>query len=82
MQVLIKQEFRNLKVTSVIISHDADDPHGYRLKMFFCPNCQNPIFQFKGHIAKILPGEIPIELPIVIKCSNKACGQIYEVKAL
>jgi len=80
MQILIREEIKNIQVTSVIVSHDQDDPHGYRLHMFFCYNCQAPVFQYKGSVVHILPGEVPMELPIIHQCPN--CKKNYAIHAI
>lgn len=80
MQVIIKEEVHEIPVTSVWLAKDPLDPEGYRLKMFFCPNCQNPVIQYKGHIVTIVPGACPSKLPILAKCSN--CKMRYLFEAL
>lgn len=70
MRVSIKGEIRHYQITSVWLTPDLDDPHNSRLKMFFCPTCRTPVIQYKGFISKIVPGELPVELPTVIQCQN------------
>ncbi len=79
---LVKNELRNIVVTSVILTRDIDDPEGRKVKMFFCHNCQNPILQYKGDVAWVVPGELPLELPTFIKCSNKNCGRVYSFTSI
>ncbi len=82
MRVFIKGQVVNYQVTSVWLTPDVNDPHNMRLKMFFCPNCRTPILQYKGFITKIIPGELPVDLPIVIKCPNTECNQRYSVQGI
>jgi RNase P subunit RPR2 len=82
MQVLLKGQVKDLQVTSVILAKDKEDKEGLKLKMFFCPNCQNPLLQYRGCIVWILPGPMPIELPVFIKCSNSHCGKVYCVSSV
>jgi len=58
----------NVQVTTVILGLDRDDPEGYRLKMFHCPDCGEKIVQYKGHIMSITPGGSPILAGTVVMC--------------
>ena len=82
MQVLVKTELKHIPVTSVILTHDYDDYGGYKLKMFFCPNCQKAMFQYKGNIQSIIVGESPLPIPIILKCSNNECRKVYSIQAI
>lgn len=51
-------------------------------KMFNCPTCRNPLFQYKGSLISILPGFAPAQVPIILQCSNSRCKQKYLVKTI
>lgn len=82
MQVKIKDEIKSVQVTSVILSHDYDDPDGNRLYMFHCLRCGSPLIQYHGFIAKILPGFVPMELPTILRCSNSKCKHYYSFQSI
>ena len=79
MEVTILERKQNIQVTSVIIGLDKNDPNGEMLHMFFCPNCQNPICQYKGRLVSIMPGASPLKLPVLIRCRCKRVYQIDDV---
>ena len=51
-------------------------------KLFNCPTCKNPVFQYRGQMVAIVPGYAPAEIPIVLQCSNKDCRQKYLIKTI
>jgi hypothetical protein len=63
----------DVDVTSVVLVATPDN----RLKMFFCPNCQNPVVQYNGQVVQILPGAVPTDIPILVQCSNRNCRTKY-----
>ena len=66
---------KELPVTTVVVEKhgDPDDVH-----MFFCPNCGQPILQYKGRIAFILPGAAPCNMPVIVEC--KRCKTKYMIR--
>ena len=82
MEIHLKDEVRELRVISVVLDRDHDDPYGYRLKMWFCPNCQNPVIQYKGEMSYVLPGDLGIAPSTYIKCSNSRCRKIYSFQSI
>lgn len=71
---------RDIQVTSVVIGYDIKDPQGLHLKMFNCPTCKFPITQYKGKLLVLSPGDVPIPLPIVIRCDG--CFTYYSFHAM
>jgi hypothetical protein len=45
------------------------------LKMYHCPDCRNPIAQYKGEAVMEVPGLFPSPLPVIIQCKNVNCGR-------
>lgn len=80
MQVSIKDENKEIQVTTVILSHDYSDPEGKRVYMFHCPRCGNKIIQYQGFVSKIIPGQIISKLNTILMCSNNKCKQRYIFK--
>ena len=68
--------------TTVFLRRDQAKP-----RMFFCPNCQNPILKYHGgQVEMIVPGdgnddgeggESALVFPIIIYCKNGPCDAIY-----
>ena len=44
-------------------------------KMYYCPDCREPIVRYKGDIVCEIPGESPKPYPLEVKCKNPACGR-------
>lgn len=80
MKVLIKDIERNIPVTYLVMTNDPDDPKGLKLKMFFCFNCQDRLFQYQGGIAWITPSRTPEAPPFYLKC--RSCGKYYGLQAI
>jgi len=78
MDVLVLQQKKKIDVTSVIISSDPTDKLGEVLHMFFCYNCQNPLFQYIGKVMRITPGSTPLSLPVLLKCQR--CKKVYQIE--
>ena len=59
------------RVMSVrVVSRDND-----RWSIYHCPDCRNPIAQYKGDIVSEVPGEAPHPYPVMIQCRNIKCGR-------
>ena len=69
----IKGKDVNIEVITVVLNHDKSD----NINIFHCPYCGNKMIQFKGNIAQILPGEVPMKLPTILRCSNNKCRRNY-----
>lgn len=80
MEVLIAEQKKSIHITSVIISHPVDDPTHEKLHMFFCWNCQNPLFQYVGRVVSLMAGSTPNGIPIILKCTRcKNTLQIVDI---
>lgn len=44
-------------------------------RMYHCPDCRNPVAQYKGDLIAGVPGEAPNPYPIQIQCKNPKCGR-------
>lgn len=78
MDVEILGNKKSFTVTSVIITTPKD---GFNdLHMFFCYNCKNPLFQYKGRVVSITSGSTPHTVPIILKCSHcKTAIQVVDI---
>jgi len=70
-------EVKTIQVTTVILSHDYNDPNGVNMYSYHCHRCGHIMLQYKGFVAKVLPGLTPIKLPKIIMCTNTRCKQRY-----
>jgi hypothetical protein len=43
--------------------------------IYHCPDCRNPIAQYKGDLVAEVPGEAPTPYPVQIQCKNPNCGR-------
>lgn len=43
--------------------------------IYHCPDCKNPIAQYKGDLVAEIPGEAPTHYPIMVQCKNPKCGR-------
>lgn len=43
--------------------------------IYHCPDCRNPIAQYKGDVVEEMPGEAPANYPVLIQCKNPNCGR-------
>lgn len=75
MLVDVRGEKKQLRVTTVVIEQVQTDAQSMKLNMFFCFNCQNPILQYSGDVASIIPGYVKTEYPIFTMCKN--CKKLY-----
>lgn len=67
--------------TTVFLRKDPARP-----RMFFCMNCQGPMFKYQGgQVAMVVPGnaddnpdqERVLVFPIIIFCKNGSCDMTY-----
>ena len=77
MKINIFQGTKDLDVITVSIVENL----GY-WKMWNCPTCKAPVFQYKGRILSIVPGFVPTEVPILVQCSNRECRQKYLISTI
>lgn len=66
---------KDIPVTTVVIEKNNDPD---QVKMFFCNNCSQALFQHKGKIAFILPGAAPCNMPVIVEC--RRCKTRYMVR--
>jgi hypothetical protein len=45
------------------------------MRIYHCPDCRNPIAQYRGEAVMEVPGLYPSELPVIIQCKNVNCGR-------
>lgn len=69
---------KDLDVITVSIAEN----NGIYFKMFNCPVCKTPIFRYRGKLISIIPGEVPVEIPVVVRCSSRNCNQEYLIKTI
>ena len=50
---------------------------GEESKVFFCPTCRRSILQYKGKIAYILPGSVPCNLPLTVRCKDCKTNYLF-----
>lgn len=43
--------------------------------IYHCPDCRNPIAQYKGDIVAEIPGGVENKYPVLIQCKNSNCGR-------
>ena len=55
------------------------DAMGKDFNVFYCPYCRNPLFEIRGKLVQILPGNQEQEPPLIIMCKRKSCGIKYHV---
>lgn len=67
-------------ITSVILSHNPEDPLNVNLTMFRCITCGSPLGQYKGFVYSIHPGSNPQPLPWIQRCDT--CKHKYSVNAI
>ena len=73
MKISVRDQIKDIDVVTVtLVEH-----RGSGFKMFNCPTCKNPIFQYKGRLVSIVPGYTPTKIPVVKQCSNNNCRQKY-----
>jgi hypothetical protein len=43
--------------------------------IYHCPDCRNPVAQYKGDLVAEVPGETKSKYPVMIQCKNPNCGR-------
>lgn len=43
--------------------------------IYHCPDCRNPISQYKGDVIAEIPGGVSHSYPVMIQCKNPKCGR-------
>lgn len=43
--------------------------------IYHCPDCRNPIAQYKGDLVAEIPGEVKSDYPVMVQCKNPNCGR-------
>lgn len=62
------------KICTIIIEYNDEQWH-----FFYCNDCRNPVFQYKGDVIKTIPGLSVSTTPILNMCSNNQCQKIYNI---
>lgn len=79
MLVLQNGTSQNIKVTSVILEADPENPT--MMKRFMCIYCGEMVGQFIGtDVIFIVPGETPGILPLMVRC--KPCKTRYLINSI
>jgi len=76
MKLKIRDTVQDIEVTTITLIENYQGGH----KMWNCPTCKRPIFQYRGRVVSLVPGEVPVEIPILLQCSN--CKQKYLIKTI
>ncbi len=66
MLVTINAQPVNLKVTSLILEPDYENPEMF--KAFRCFDCGKVVFQYSGNIVMLVPGGVKVPMPILQMC--------------
>lgn len=80
MLTIIKEKIVNIPLTTVTLSHDVEDPQGFRVHMYFCYNCGTPLGQYKGFVYSIMPGGDMTPLPWIQRCNT--CKRKHAINAI
>lgn len=67
-----------IDVITVALGEDLD----HKTRMFHCMLCGTPLFQYVGKIVKVYPGEVPTEVPLIVRCSRAECKQNYLIEKI
>jgi len=43
--------------------------------IYHCPDCRNPVAQYRGELVAEVPGCAPSTYPVQIQCKNPNCGR-------
>lgn len=43
--------------------------------IYHCPDCRNPVSQYRGDLVCEIPGEAPGPYPVKVQCKNPKCGR-------
>ena len=68
-----KGEIKDVEVVTIGI---VENYAGYYIA-HHCSKCGRVLFQYKGRQVIELPGETPVQIPIILQCSNPTCSQKY-----
>lgn len=44
-------------------------------RIYHCPDCKNPLAQYKGSLIAEVPGETQDSYPMMVQCKNPNCGR-------
>lgn len=73
---------RNSIKHNIITSIWLVENNEYQYKMFKCYNCGTPVFQYKGDVIQIVPGESPAKVGVVVECKNHNCQAKYKFQGV
>lgn len=81
MKVEILMQKKEMKVITINLCHDFDDPFNERVNAFHCPNCGELIGQYLGQLFSIEPGAPAVRLPSpILYC--KRCKRRYIINSI
>lgn len=80
MQVRTHNGVTELKVTTITLEYELDDPRGMRVYMFHCPHCGWKVCQYTGTIVRMFPGMEPVTAPIIVQCQS--CDHKYMFRSI
>ena len=66
MQGKINGQSINIKLTSVVLESDPENPDMFL--MFHCPKDGKSMFQYSARVVMIVPGKTDTKLPIIKMC--------------
>ena len=53
-----------------------------KILIFHCHICGSPLFKYIGKIVSVIQGEVPSELPLIVKCLKSNCKQNYLIEKI
>jgi len=68
-----KEEIKDIEVITIGIIENLT---GHFIA-HHCSRCGRVVFQYKGRQVIELPGESPVDVPVILQCSNPPCGQKF-----
>lgn len=66
----------DVDITTITISENYNSI----FDIFHCPFCTLPLFRYKGRLLTVEPGEVPTEIPIILRCRRSNCGHGFLIK--
>lgn len=85
-KVTFGTKVKSIDITSVVIQTPQYIHKGHYyfegkvnpdLHIFFCWNCQNPLFQYAGKVISITRGSTPYTPPLILQCFK--CKQYIHI---
>ena len=60
---------KRLYTVHIVPNHNKD------WQPYFCPDCRNLVFKYKGDAVMEVPGGAPVKFPVEVACVNQMCGR-------